>query len=91
MKGPFFFKGTTFVYVLSSDWLNYWFDTYNTKITQLIHVHVKVRSQEPRVLNSKDCLIKEFKVASLAGWILVFIFKIYFISLSVRIVSYIVF
>jgi hypothetical protein len=20
--------GTTFVYVLSSDWLNYWFDTY---------------------------------------------------------------
>jgi TATA-box binding protein (TBP) (component of TFIID and TFIIIB) len=24
-------KGTTFVYVLSSDWLNYWFDTL-TKI-----------------------------------------------------------
>jgi hypothetical protein len=23
----FFLKGTTFVYVLSSDWLNYWFDT----------------------------------------------------------------
>ena len=22
-----FLKGTTFVYVLSSDWLNYWFDT----------------------------------------------------------------
>jgi hypothetical protein len=23
----FSLKGTTFVYVLSSDWLNYWFDT----------------------------------------------------------------
>ena len=28
MKGTFFLKGTTFVYVLSSDWLNYWFDTF---------------------------------------------------------------
>ena len=64
---------------------------YNTIIRQLIHVYVKVWSQEPHVLSYKDCLIKEFKVASLAGWILVFIFKIYFISLSVRIVSYIVF
>jgi hypothetical protein len=26
VKGTFFLKGTTFVYVLSSDWLNYWFD-----------------------------------------------------------------
>ena len=35
MKGTFFFKRTTFVYVLSSDWLNYWFDTYIFFIIQL--------------------------------------------------------
>ena len=29
MKGTFFFKLATFVYVLGSDWLNYWFDTFN--------------------------------------------------------------
>jgi hypothetical protein len=27
VKGTFSLKGNTFVYVLSSDWLNYWFDT----------------------------------------------------------------
>ena len=30
VKGIFFFKRTTFVYVLSSDWLNYWFDTLSS-------------------------------------------------------------
>jgi hypothetical protein len=30
VKGTFFLKGTTFVYVLSSDWLNYAFDTLYT-------------------------------------------------------------
>ena len=36
VKGTFFLKGTTFVYVLSSDWLNYWFDTQRaTKLASL--------------------------------------------------------
>ena len=33
MKGTFFFK-RDYLYVLSSDWLNYWFDTFKGILNQ---------------------------------------------------------
>ena len=41
----FFLKETTFVYVLSSDWLNYWFDTLIMQGWLMLHHYLVVKQK----------------------------------------------
>jgi hypothetical protein len=63
VKGTFSLKGTTFVYALSSECLNHWFDT--TKESDLLEI---VQIEAGRIITCLRCNSSRQKLYHELGW-----------------------